>query len=152
PISSVNVVSKDGANRKLVPGEGDAEERAETIKKHALALFRLQKARELGEPAFLKQVEARVEDDLPTTPREQADAQAVLKKAHAEAPKKAARTWGLLGMLGFHEWLESIDNATRSNFMPYGISGIMLGAALVFFAYIGFDSISTHAEEAIRPQ
>jgi APA family basic amino acid/polyamine antiporter len=28
----------------------------------------------------------------------------------------------------------------------------MVGAALVFFAYIGFDSISTHAEEAIRPQ
>jgi APA family basic amino acid/polyamine antiporter len=28
----------------------------------------------------------------------------------------------------------------------------MIGAALVFFAFIGFDSISTHAEEAIRPQ
>jgi APA family basic amino acid/polyamine antiporter len=28
----------------------------------------------------------------------------------------------------------------------------MLGAALVFFAFIGFDSISTHSEEAIRPQ
>jgi APA family basic amino acid/polyamine antiporter len=29
---------------------------------------------------------------------------------------------------------------------------MMLGASLVFFAFIGFDSISTHAEEAIRPQ
>jgi APA family basic amino acid/polyamine antiporter len=28
----------------------------------------------------------------------------------------------------------------------------MFGAALVFFSYIGFDSISTHAEEAINPQ
>jgi APA family basic amino acid/polyamine antiporter len=28
----------------------------------------------------------------------------------------------------------------------------MLGAAIVFFAFIGFDSISTHAEEARRPQ
>ncbi len=28
----------------------------------------------------------------------------------------------------------------------------MVGAALVFFAYIGFDSISTHSEEAIKPQ
>ena len=28
----------------------------------------------------------------------------------------------------------------------------MAGAALVFFAYIGFDSISTHSEEAIRPK
>ena len=36
--------------------------------------------------------------------------------------------------------------------MPYGLSGIMLGASIVFFAYIGFDSISTHAEEARRPQ
>ena len=29
---------------------------------------------------------------------------------------------------------------------------MMLGAALVFFAFIGFDSISTHSEEAIKPQ
>ena len=36
--------------------------------------------------------------------------------------------------------------------MPYGISGLMLGAAIVFFAFIGFDSISTHAEEARNPQ
>ncbi len=28
----------------------------------------------------------------------------------------------------------------------------MLGAAIVFFAFIGFDSISTHSEEAIKPQ
>ena len=28
----------------------------------------------------------------------------------------------------------------------------MVGAALVFFAYIGFDSISTHSEEAVRPK
>src|SRR5262249_54045219 len=116
------------------------------------ALFRLEKARKLGDPAFLKLIENRVQDDLPTSPRDRADAQAVLKKAKAEAPKKAASHWGLLGTLGFHEALEKIDNATRSNFMPYGLSGIMLGAALVFFAYIGFDSISTHAEEAIKPQ
>src|SRR5262249_1639395 len=48
--------------------------------------------------------------------------------------------------------LTSIDDAVRSPFAPYGFSGIMLGAAIVFFAYIGFDSISTHSEEAIRPQ
>jgi len=45
-----------------------------------------------------------------------------------------------------------IDDATRSPFMPYGFSGIMLGASIVFFAFIGFDSISTHAEEARHPQ
>lgn len=36
--------------------------------------------------------------------------------------------------------------------MPYGLSGVMVGAVLVFFAFIGFDSISTHSEEAIKPQ
>jgi basic amino acid/polyamine antiporter, APA family len=30
--------------------------------------------------------------------------------------------------------------------------GMLAGAAIIFFAYIGFDSISTHAEEARRPQ
>ena len=36
--------------------------------------------------------------------------------------------------------------------MPYGLPASCFGAAIVFFAYIGFDSISTHAEEAMRPQ
>ncbi len=30
--------------------------------------------------------------------------------------------------------------------------GILAGAAIIFFAYIGFDSVSTHAEEAKKPQ
>jgi APA family basic amino acid/polyamine antiporter len=33
-----------------------------------------------------------------------------------------------------------------------GLSGVSEGAARIFFAYIGFDSISTHAEEARNPQ
>ena len=33
-----------------------------------------------------------------------------------------------------------------------GWSGVAEGAARIFFAYIGFDSISTHAEEARNPQ
>lgn len=37
-------------------------------------------------------------------------------------------------------------------FMPYGINGIFSGAALVFFAYIGFDAVSTAAEEVKNPQ
>lgn len=37
-------------------------------------------------------------------------------------------------------------------FMPGGFTGMMSGAAFMFFAYIGFDSVSTHAEEAIRPE
>lgn len=37
-------------------------------------------------------------------------------------------------------------------FMPFGFTGVASGAAYVFFAYIGFDSVSTHAEEARNPQ
>ena len=37
-------------------------------------------------------------------------------------------------------------------FAPYGLSGIGSGAAYIFFAYIGFDAVSTTAQEAKRPQ
>jgi APA family basic amino acid/polyamine antiporter len=36
--------------------------------------------------------------------------------------------------------------------MPYAWSGVMTGAAVVFFAYIGFDAVSTTAEEAKNPR
>ena len=39
-----------------------------------------------------------------------------------------------------------------SPFMPFGWHGVVDGAALIFFAYIGFDAVSTAAEEAINPQ
>ncbi|MDZ4685041.1 MAG: amino acid permease [Planctomycetaceae bacterium] len=62
------------------------------------------------------------------------------------------KKWGLFGAFGVKSYLQRIDDRVRSPFMPYGFSGVMVGAALVFFAYIGFDSISTHSEEAINPQ
>jgi len=37
-------------------------------------------------------------------------------------------------------------------FMPFGISGVFAGAAIVFFAYIGFDAVLTAAEEVEEPQ
>ncbi len=37
-------------------------------------------------------------------------------------------------------------------FMPFGWSGVFTGAAIVFFAYIGFDAVSTAAEEVKDPQ
>ena len=37
-------------------------------------------------------------------------------------------------------------------FMPFGFHGVVNGAASVFFAYIGFDALSTAAEEVKRPQ
>src|SRR5438094_327776 len=37
-------------------------------------------------------------------------------------------------------------------FVPTGIGGVMSGAAIVFFAFIGFDAVSTTAEETRNPQ
>jgi APA family basic amino acid/polyamine antiporter len=37
-------------------------------------------------------------------------------------------------------------------FMPNGFGGVLTGAAIVFFTYIGFDSVSTAAEECRNPQ
>jgi APA family basic amino acid/polyamine antiporter len=42
-----------------------------------------------------------------------------------------------------HDW---------SSFAPYGFSGVGAGAAYIFFAYIGFDAVSTTAQEAKNPQ
>jgi APA family basic amino acid/polyamine antiporter len=45
-----------------------------------------------------------------------------------------------------------VEPANWTPFMPYGWSGVMTGAAVVFFAYIGFDAVSTAAEEAQNPK
>ena len=44
-----------------------------------------------------------------------------------------------------------VEPANWTPFMPYAWSGVMTGAAVVFFAYIGFDAVSTTAEEAKNP-
>jgi len=51
--------------------------------------------------------------------------------------------------------LVGIFNIKPSNwipFMPFGFKGVVTGAAIVFFAYIGFDAVSTVAEETKNPQ
>jgi len=42
--------------------------------------------------------------------------------------------------------------ANWTPFSPFGWEGITQGASLIFFSYIGFDAVSTAAEEAINPQ
>lgn len=49
----------------------------------------------------------------------------------------------------------AIGNVNPDNwtpFMPFGWQGIVSGASLIFFAYIGFDAVSTAAEETRNPQ
>ena len=48
--------------------------------------------------------------------------------------------------------LTHIDTKNFHPFAPNGFRGIHQGAAIVFFAYIGFDAISTAAEETRNPQ
>jgi basic amino acid/polyamine antiporter, APA family len=47
---------------------------------------------------------------------------------------------------------EQIVDAEGHTKSAYGIQGIISGAAAVFFAYIGFDAVSTQAGEAINPK
>ncbi|HVC43235.1 MAG TPA: amino acid permease [Candidatus Binataceae bacterium] len=42
--------------------------------------------------------------------------------------------------------------ANWTPYAPFGWHGVMRGAAIIFFAYIGFDAVSTAAEEVINPQ
>ena len=45
-----------------------------------------------------------------------------------------------------------INPANYHPFLPYGWSGVFKGAAIIFFAYIGFDAITTAAEEVKNPR
>src|ERR1035437_7376852 len=54
--------------------------------------------------------------------------------------------------LGFRYVSASNWGGDWHSFAPYGFSGIGAGAAYIFFAYIGFDAVSTTAQEAKNPQ
>jgi basic amino acid/polyamine antiporter, APA family len=55
----------------------------------------------------------------------------------------------LLLFIGLAFTAFNADNLTP--FMPNGVSGVTTAAAVIFFAYIGFDAVSTSGEEVKRP-
>ena len=60
---------------------------------------------------------------------------------------------GIIGLFLF-VGLKYIQPAqwTTPSFAPNGLKGISVGAAIIFFSYIGFDAVSTASEEAKNPQ
>ncbi|KAF9604590.1 hypothetical protein IFM89_008034 [Coptis chinensis] len=46
---------------------------------------------------------------------------------------------------------EPKDSSKPSGFFPYGVSGVFNGAAMVYLSYIGYDAVSTMAEEVKNP-
>ena len=49
-------------------------------------------------------------------------------------------------------WHPFVPPNTTGQFGDFGWSGVIRGAGVVFFAYIGFDAVSTAAQEAKNPQ
>jgi APA family basic amino acid/polyamine antiporter len=64
----------------------------------------------------------------------------------------------LLLFIGFGVFYINTDNwhpfipENNGNFGGYGVSGVFRAASVIFFAYVGFEAVSTAAAEAINPQ
>jgi amino acid transporter len=143
----------------------DARNRTEELKKQVLGTYKIEHRKQVAQQLekehartaeeaekMVRDAEKQYGEHLPKTDADKALVQKILKEARAKAPEEAKASWGLLGLFGLDESLTKIDDATRSPFMPYGLAGIIFGASIVFFAYIGFDAISTQSEEARHPQ
>ncbi|MHB1426590.1 MAG: amino acid permease [Gemmataceae bacterium] len=140
-------------------------ERAKQIAEQATAFYKVEHRKQVAEQMRREQpdkvqeaerlaiaAEKKYEDSLPRSDKDKNLVARVLKRAKENAEGKKTEKWGILGLMGFNRTLESVDDSVRSPFMPYGLAGIVFGASIVFFAYIGFDAISTQSEEAKNPQ
>ncbi len=154
----------DAVTSYLAKQNDHSTERLAELKKEVIAAYRVDRKERDVEKVIQAQgdvakanaelaiVKAGVADHLAQSAADQKAVEEILPAVRQHEEEAEAKSWGILGALGLNHWLLPIDDATRSPFMPYGLSGVMLGAAIVFFAFIGFDSISTQAEEARRPQ
>jgi APA family basic amino acid/polyamine antiporter len=59
---------------------------------------------------------------------------------------------GIGGMYVSRDYWQPFVPANDGEFGSFGWSGVLRGAGVIFFAYIGFDAVSTAAQEAKRPQ
>ncbi|MBL8076125.1 MAG: amino acid permease [Nitrospira sp.] len=73
--------------------------------------------------------------------------------------KESARAAGMIVLLKLVVILffiavgvPAVNRENWTPFMPNGFEGVRAAAAIIFFAYIGFDAVSTAAEEAKNPQ
>ncbi len=73
--------------------------------------------------------------------------------------KESARTAGVIVVVKLAAILlfiavgsSAIEPANWRPFFPHGFQGVGAAAAIVFFAYVGFDAVSTTAEEARNPR
>ncbi|MFT3762909.1 MAG: amino acid permease [Pseudoxanthomonas sp.] len=81
-----------------------------------------------------------------------------IRKSSAMNMAMVALKTGLILLVIFAGW-KYVDPANWHPFIPtnegpgkYGFEGVLRGAALVFFAYIGFEAVSVAAQESHKPQ